>query len=106
MSHNSMKHSLEKHKSTLMRVLDYIGAYKWLVLLSLILAAITVATSLYAPILVGNAVDLILGPDNVDFAGLIVILKQIVVVIFITALAQWMMNHINNQITYHVVKDI
>lgn len=106
MSHNSMKHSLEKHKSTLMRVLDYIGVYKWLVLLSLILAAITVATSLYAPILVGNAVDLILGPDNVDFAGLIVILKQIVVVIFITALAQWMMNHINNQITYHVVKDI
>lgn len=106
MSHNSMKHSLEKHKSTLLRVLDYIGAYKWLVLLSLILAAITVATSLYAPILVGNAVDLILGPDNVDFAGLIVILKQIVVVIFITALAQWMMNHINNQITYHVVKDI
>lgn len=106
MSHNSMKHSLEKHKSTLLRVLDYIGVYKWLVLLSLILAAITVATSLYAPILVGNAVDLILGPDNVDFAGLIVILKQIVVVIFITALAQWMMNHINNQITYHVVKDI
>lgn len=101
-----MKYSLAKHKSTLLRVLNYIGAYKWLVLVSLILAAVTVATTLYAPILVGNAVDLILGPGNVDFAGLMGILKQIVVVIIITALAQWLMNHINNQITYHVVKDI
>lgn len=106
MSHNSMKNTLSKHKSTLFRVLNYIGAYKWLVLLSLILAAVTVATTLYAPILVGNAVDLILGPGNVDFAGIMIILKQLAVVIFITALAQWVMNHINNQITYHVVKDI
>ena len=88
------------------RVLNYIGAYKWLVLLSLILAAVTVATTLYAPILIGNGVDLILGPGQVDFAGLLVILKEIAVVICITALAQWLMNHINNQITYHVVKDI
>lgn len=88
------------------RILDYIGAYKWLVLLSLVLAAVTVATTLYAPILVGKGVDLILGPGNVDFAGLIVILKQIAVVVFITAFAQWLMNHINNRITYYVVKDI
>ena len=67
MSHNSMKNTLSQHKSTLYRVLDYIGAYKWLVLLSLILAAVTVAATLYAPILVGNAVDLILGPGNVEF---------------------------------------
>ncbi len=106
MSQKGMKHSLAEHKSTLHRVLNYIGAYKWLVLLSLILAAVTVAATLYVPILVGNAVDLILGPGHVDFAGLIGILKQIVVVIIITALAQWLMNHINNQITYHVVKDI
>ena len=101
-----MKNQFSKHKSTLKRVLNYIGAYKWLVLLSLVLAAVTVATTLYAPILIGNGVDLILGPGQVDFAGLLVILKEIAVVICITALAQWLMNHINNQITYHVVKDI
>ena len=97
---------LKKHKSTLIRILNYIGVYRWLVCLSLLLAALTVATTLYAPILVGRAVDLILGPGKVDFAGLLAILRRIGLVVFITALAQWMMNHINNRITYHVVKDI
>lgn len=97
---------LKKHKSTLIRILNYIGVYRWLVWLSLLLAALTVATTLYAPILVGRAVDLILGPGKVDFAGLLAILRRIGLVVFITALAQWMMNHINNRITYHVVKDI
>ena len=101
-----MKLSLTAHRSTLARILNYIGVYRWLVLLSLALAAVTVATTLYAPILVGEGVDLILGPGNVDFAELAVILKQIAVVILITAFAQWLMNHINNRITYHVVKDI
>ena len=101
-----MKNPFKQHRSSMTRILDYIGAYKWLVLLSLVLAAVTVATTLYAPILVGKGVDLILGPGNVDFAGLIVILKQIAVVVFITAFAQWLMNHINNRITYYVVKDI
>ena len=64
------------------------------------------ATTLYAPILVGQGVDLIVGPGQVDFAGLLVILKKIGFVILITALSQWLMNHINNQITYRVVKDI
>lgn len=100
------KKGFVKHKSTLKRILDYIGHYKWFVLLSLFLAAITVATTLYAPILVGQGVDLILGPRNVDFAGLYGILKKIIVVIAVTALAQWLMNHINNKITYQVVKDI
>lgn len=101
-----VKKPLAKHKSTLKRILDYIGHYKWFVLLSLFLAAITVATTLYAPILVGQGVDLILGPGKVDFTGLYQILKKIVVVIAITAFAQWLMNHINNKITYQVVKDI
>ncbi len=101
-----MKISLQQHKSTLARILDYIGVYRWLVLLSLVLAAVTVATTLYAPILVGEGVDLILGPGQVDFSRLQEILKRVAVVIFITALAQWLMNHINNRITYHVVKDI
>lgn len=100
------KKGFVKHKSTLKRILDYIGHYKWFVLLSLVLAAVTVATTLYAPILVGQGVDLILGPGNVDFAGLYQIMKKIAVVIAITALAQWLMNHINNKITYQVVKDI
>lgn len=100
------KLEIGKHKSTLKRILDYIGSYKWLVVLSLVLAAVTVATTLYAPILVGEGVDLILGPGNVDFAGLFTILGKIAVVIAVTALAQWLMNHINNQITYRVVKDI
>ena len=52
-----------KHKSTLKRILNYIGIYKWLVLLSLVLAGVTVATTLYAPILIGNGVDLIVGQD-------------------------------------------
>lgn len=101
-----VKKPLAKHKSTLKRILDYIGHYKWFVLLSLFLAAITVATTLYAPILVGQGVDLILGQGKVDFTGLYQILKKIVVVIAITAFAQWLMNHINNKITYQVVKDI
>ena len=100
------KLEIGKHKSTLKRILDYIGSYKWMVVLSLVLAAVTVATTLYAPILVGEGVDLILGPGNVDFAGLFLILRKIAVIIAITASAQWLMNHINNQITYRVVKDI
>jgi len=95
-----------KHKSTLKRILDYIGVYRWMVFLSMTLAAVTVAATLYAPILVGAGVDLIIGPGNVDFGGLVEILKKIALVIGITALAQWVMNHINNQITYRVVKDI
>ena len=97
---------IKKQKSTVKRILDYIGAYKWLVLLSLVLAAVTVAATLYVPILIGRGVDLILGPGQVDFAGLLSILKQIVAIVILTALTQWLMNHINNQITYRVVQDI
>jgi len=95
-----------KHRSTLKRILDYIGYYRWFVVLSLLLAAITVATTLYAPILIGEGVDLILGPGKVDFAGLREILKKMAVVIMVTAITQWLMNHINNWVTYRVVKDI
>ena len=100
------KFDFGKHKSTLKRILNYIGIYKWLVLLSLVLAGVTVATTLYAPILIGNGVDLIVGQDQVDFVGLFAILRKVAIVICITAGAQWLMNHINNQITFHVVKDI
>lgn len=97
---------MRKYRSTLKRIFNYIGQYKVGVLCSLILAAITVATTLYIPILIGQAVDLILGPGLVDFAGLKVILGKMMVVIGITAISQWLMNHINNKITYKIVKDI
>lgn len=73
---------------------------------SLCLAAITVVTTLYAPILIGDAVDFIVGPNDVDFAGLMGVLQKMGIVILITAVSQWLMNHINNKITYQVVKDI
>ena len=97
---------LLQHRSTIKRVLAYIGNYKWWVLVSLLLAGITVAATLYAPILVGNAVDLIIAPGNVDFAAIRTILYRMAVVVAITGAAQWLMNHINNRITYQVVKDI
>lgn len=97
---------MKKHHSTVKRILDYIGHYKWGVLLSLCLAAITVVTTLYAPILIGDAVDVIIGPGKVDFTALMSVLKKMAVVILITAVSQWLMNHINNKITYRVVKDI
>ena len=97
---------MKKHRSTLKRVLTYIGRYKWGVFVSLFLAAVTVAATLYVPILIGDAVDLILEPGKVDFAGIRMLLLQMTVIIVITAAAQWLMNHINNRITYRVVKDI
>ena len=97
---------MNRHKTTLKRILDYIGAYKWGVLLSLFLALITVVTTLYAPILIGQAVDLIVAPGRVDFEGIMRILKRMALVICLTGVSQWLMNHLNNIITYRVVKDI
>ena len=93
-------------KGTLKKVLRYIRPYWPLVALSILLAAVTVAASLYIPILTGNAVDLILGPGQVDFAGIFKILVEICVIIVIAALAQWLMSLFNNRITYRVVRDI
>ena len=93
-------------KGTLKKVLRYIRPYWPLVAFSILLAAVTVAASLYIPILTGNAVDLILGPGQVDFAGILKILIQICVIIAIAALAQWLMSLFNNRITYRVVRDI
>ncbi len=93
-------------KGTLKKVLRYIRPYWPLVALSILLAAVTVAASLYIPILTGNAVDLILGPGQVDFAGILRILIQICGIIAIAALAQWLMSLFNNRITYRVVRDI
>ncbi|WP_442914648.1 ABC transporter ATP-binding protein [Lacrimispora sp.] len=97
---------MKKQKSTVKRILGAIGRYKWGVFASLACAFITVLLSLYIPILTGRAIDCILGPGEVDFTGMWKILVQIGVIIGITAASQWLMSHINNQITYQVVKDI
>ena len=93
-------------KGTLKKVLRYIRPYWVLVGISILLAAVTVAATLYIPILTGDAVDLIVGSGQVDFQGIFAILVEIGVVIGIAALAQWIMNLLNNRITYRVVRDI
>ena len=97
---------MENNKEIIKKVLDYIGKYRIFLLLSIILAAISVALTLYIPILTGNAVDCILGPGQVDFAGILVILKKMAVIILLTAIVQWLMNACNNKITYQVIRDV
>lgn len=91
---------------TMKKVLDYIKKYSVYVVLSLLFAVATVAFTLYIPILTGDAVDLILGEGFVDFEGIYKILIQIIIVMLLTALAQWVMNICNNKITYGVIRDI
>ena len=93
-------------KSTLKKVLKRIKKYRVMVFLSLLMAAATVVLTLYLPILTGEAVDGIIAKGLVNFTGLFRILKMMLIVIVATALFQWLMNIINNHITYHVVQDI
>ena len=93
-------------KSTLKKVLKRIEKYRLLVLLSLAMAVVTVILTLYLPILTGKAVDGIIAKGLVNFTGLFKILKNMVAVIVATSVFQWLMNIINNHITYHVVLDI
>ena len=96
----------ENQKSTLRKVLRYIRRYWGYLGASIILAAVTVARTLYLPILIGQAVDRIVGKGDVDFAGIFVILRKMAVIIGLTAVAQWVMNACNNKITYNVIRDI
>ncbi len=97
---------VNKYRSTVKRIFNCIGRYKWGVTASLACAFVTVLLTLYVPILTGRAIDCIVGAGAVDFAGMWTILKQIGIIIAITAAAQWLMSHINNLVTYRVVKDI
>lgn len=96
----------DQQKTTIKKVLDYIQRYWFYLGLSIVLAAVTVALTLYIPILTGRAVDLIITKGQVDFAGILVILERMAVVIILTAAAQWVMNACNNKITYNVIRDI
>ena len=88
------------------RVLKYIRKYTPALVLSLLLAGLTVLLTLYIPILTGNAVDLIIGRGQVDMPGIFSIMKKIAIAMIITAVGQWVMNTCNNYITYHVIRDI
>lgn len=93
-------------KETIKKVLHYIRRYRFFLIVSLVLALITVVLTLYVPILTGQAVDLIVGKGQVDFAGVYHICVKIGIAILLTMVAQWVMNVANNKITYSVVRDI
>lgn len=101
-----MSKHVKLNRSTVRRVLALIRPYTGSVVLTLTLAVITVFTTLLAPVISGKAVDLILGPGQVDFAGLARLAVAMAATILCTAAAQWMMNVVNNRITFQVVRDI
>ena len=90
----------------LRKVFRRLKRYRLLLALSILFAAVTVALTLYVPVLVGEAIDLILGPGQVDFTGIAALLVRIAWIVAVTALLQWLMNTINNKITYQVVRDV
>ena len=102
----SSNQETNKSAKTLRRILTYIREYRLWVAFSLTMAVATVALTLYVPILPGRAVDRIVGQGNVDFGGLLRILRVILIAVAFTSVFQWLMNHINNKITYRVVKDV
>ena len=96
----------KKNKGTLKKVFSYIGKYKYFLILSMFFAAVTVGLTLYAPILVGKAIDCIIGKGNVDFVNMKSILIKVAVIVVSTALIQWLMNVCINKITYNVSRDL
>ena len=101
-----MPNPKEKQVVVLKKLFCYIRNYTPLMILSLLFAAASAALALYVPILTGRAIDCILGPRNVDFAGIFHILFQMGLVVLVTAAAQWLLNICNNRITYQVVRDL
>ena len=96
----------EQRKATLTRVLHKIRPYSLFVVCSLIVAAVSVAAQLYIPILCGDAIDLMLGKGNVDFAGVGHIIVEVLVVAVVAAFAQWLLSVCNNRITFSVSRDL
>ena len=96
----------KEQRQILKKVLRYIRRYWGYLGCSVVLAAFTALLTLYVPILIGQAVDWIIGAGNVGFTEIFSVLRKMAVVIFLTAAAQWVMNVCNNRLTYHVVRDI
>lgn len=97
---------MHKQKGTMKKVMRLIRPYLHYVVLSFVFALISALLTLYAPILIGQGVDHVVGKKQVDFSGVFQILKRLAVIIGITSAAQWLMNLCNNTITYRVVKDV
>lgn len=93
-------------KGTIPKVWRYIRRYRLLLILSMLFAAATVAMTLYLPILIGDAIDLIVSPGHVDFPGIRSLLIKIGIIAGCTGLTQWLMNMLNNRITYHIIRDV
>jgi ATP-binding cassette subfamily B multidrug efflux pump len=93
-------------RKTIKKVLSYIGSYKWLLLLSIMLAGVSVAMTLYIPKLIGDTIDCIVGEGNVDFSLIGSIFIDIILATAAAAITQWLMNVINNRMTYQIVRDI
>lgn len=100
-----MNNKKDTSKSTIVKVLTYIKQYRFLLLCSVLLAFVSVLLSLYIPVVVGEAIDKIVGPGEVDRTILTLLVRIVVIAVF-TAFCQWIMNTINNKITYQVVQDI
>lgn len=94
------------NKQILNRVFSYVGRYKIHLAFSLLLAAVSVAGTLYVPVLLGNVIDFIVDRGKVDFDGMVPILVEVCVIVGVVALSQWIMNVLNNKITFGVVKDM
>ena len=101
-----MKSKNKLKKRTFRKIIKRIGRYKYLLLLSVIFAAASALLSLYVPILIGRAIDCIVGKGNVDFDTIFALLVQVGATVGVSALLQWLMNTLNNRITFQVVRDI
>ncbi|MCC8068926.1 MAG: ABC transporter ATP-binding protein/permease [Ruminococcus sp.] len=93
-------------RQTLKKVFKYTGKYKFFLIVSIVLSVITVALTLYIPIITGNAIDLIVDKGRVDFDGILPLIKKMILIILATSIIQWLMNICNNHLTYGIVKDI
>ena len=94
------------NRKALKKVLRYAGKYRFLIVISMFLAIVTALLSLYVPILAGNAIDCIVGKDNVDFSKVTEILIRMALTVLFIAICQWIMNTVNNRITFRVVRDV
>ena len=94
------------NKTVIKKVVSYVGRYRIYLILSMLLAIVSVAGTLYVPVLIGNAIDCIIAEGLVNFKGIIPILIKVCVIIGVVALSQWLMNVCNNKITFNVVRDM
>lgn len=94
------------NKTVIKKVVSYVGRYRIYLILSMLLAIVSVAGTLYVPVLIGNAIDCIIAEGLVNFKGIIPILVKVCVIIGVVAISQWLMNVCNNKITFNVVRDM